>query len=449
VSAASYIPGAVSGSYPTREGNGVRPLVGADVFFLRLCDAVDAARHSVWVTVAFWDRNFLFPDGRGGLLDVLDRAVARGIDARLLVWRPNPEAGHHPIMFGGTAEDRDVLRQRDTRVKFLWYRAIDRYCQHQKSWMVDAGFPSETAFVGGANLTARSYHNHHDVYLEVTGPSATDIHHNFVQRWNEASEREAEDGNWNCDATDRLPFPVTASAPRGSSRVQVQRMLHAGRYFDGHPSPNGQAFDVARGERSIAEQYVRAIDAARRTVYLENQAIPIMEIAAPLARALERGVDVVLLVPAMPEKYVFAARNDPAESPRFEGVELLGRYPNFLLAGLAGRDARDPDPLYVHAKLMIVDDAWATIGSCNLHAFSLTGHCEMNASIWDGDVVRSLRGALLSRHLGVDTGSLDDRAAFRLYREGADDNRHRLERSEPMREGLALTLSPQRYGLPA
>lgn len=447
MSTASYIPGAVSGCYPIREGNKVRPLVGADSFFLRLCDAVDAARHSVWVTVAFWDRKFLFPKGRGGLLDVLGRAVARGVDVRLLVWRPNPEANHHPIMFGGTAEHLEMLRQSGTRVKLRWDRALDRYCQHQKSWVVDAGFPSEAAFVGGANLTARSYEHHHDVYLEVTGPSATDVHHNFVQRWNEASEREAEDGNWNCDVADRLPFPTVASAPQGTSKVQVQRMLHAGRYFDGHPTPGGQPFDGVRGERSIAEQYVRAIDAARRTIYLENQAIPIMEIAAPLARALERGVDVVLLVPAKPEAYVFAARNDPSERSRFEGVELLGRHPNFLLAGIAGRDVRDPEPLYVHAKLMIVDDAWATIGSCNLHAFSLNGHCEMNASIWDETVAHGLLRRLTSLRVGEDTTSLDDGAALGLYRRVGDDNRRRLERGEPLREGLAVTLRPERYGL--
>lgn len=445
--AASHVPGAVSGSYPVRDGNRVLPMVGADTFFLRLCDAVDAARHSIWVTIAFWDRSFVFPEGRGGLLDALDRAVARGVDARLLIWRPNPEAKQHPIMFGGTAEHRDMLRRHGTRVKIRWDRALDRYCQHQKSWVIDAGFPSETAFVGGANLTTRSYDRHHDVYLEVTGPSATDVHHNFVQRWNEASERESEDGNWNCEATDRLPFPHAVSAPQGSSRVQVQRMLHATRYFDGHPTPGGQPFDAARGERSIAEQYVRAIDAARHSIYLENQAIPIMEIASPLARALERGVDVVLLVPTKPEAYVFAARNDPAERPRFEGVELLGRHPNFVFAGIAGRDAHDPDPLYVHAKLMIVDDAWATIGSCNLHAYSLTGHCEMNASIWDGTVAHDLLRQLIALRVGRSADLLDDRAAFGLLRQVGDDNRRRMACGEPLREGLAITLLPERYGL--
>jgi phosphatidylserine/phosphatidylglycerophosphate/cardiolipin synthase-like enzyme len=223
-------------------------------------------------------------------------------------------------------------------------------------------------------------------------------------------------------------------------------MMHADRYFDGHPAPGGKPFDIAHGERSVVEQYVRAIDAARRTIYLENQSIPIMEVAAPLARALDRGVDVALLVPAVPEKYVFAARNNPAERSRFEGVELLMRHPGFVMTGIAGRDAMDPDPIYVHAKTMLVDDTWATIGSCNLHAFSLNGHCEMNASFWDVAVVRNLRCRLLALRVGADVAGLDDRAALALFRKVADDNCARGLRGEPLREGLAVTLSAERYG---
>ena len=96
---------------------------------------------------------------------------------------------------------------------------------------------------------------------------------------------------------------------------------------------------------------------------------------------------------------------------------------------------------------MIVDDAWCTIGSCNLHEFSLVGHCEMNASIWDRDVARQLRQMLLSRHLGVDTKTLDDLAALRLFRGISDGNRRRQERGEPVARGHALTLSPERYGM--
>jgi phosphatidylserine/phosphatidylglycerophosphate/cardiolipin synthase-like enzyme len=247
------------------------------------------------------------------------------------------------------------------------------------------------------------------MYVELSGPSSTDVHHNFVQRWNMATERAVAGGHWACDAADDLPVPSGVAAARGTSTVQIARML------------------PAFGERSVIEQYKLAIDAARRTIYIENQAIPIMEVAAPLLRAMERGVEVILLVPSTPEKYVFDARLNPAERSRFEGVEALAGHRNFMMAGLG--------PTYVHNKTMIVDYCWATIGSCNLHAFSLQGHAEMNAGIWDADLAGALRRRLFAKHLGVDVSGLDDRAAFALYRQAAQEGR-----------GVYI-LDPHRYGV--
>src|SRR5260370_10960421 len=85
----------------------------------------------------------------------------------------------------------------------------------------------------------------HDVYVEVTGPSATDVHHNFVQRWNEASERAAGDGTWAHDGHDELSFPARLSERRGNSLVQIQRNVHAGRYSDVHSSPEALPYDIA------------------------------------------------------------------------------------------------------------------------------------------------------------------------------------------------------------
>jgi phosphatidylserine/phosphatidylglycerophosphate/cardiolipin synthase-like enzyme len=101
---------------------------------------------------------------------------------------------------------------------------------------------------------------------------------------------------------------------------------------------------------------------------------------------------------------------------------------------------------YVHAKLMLVDDVWATIGSCNLHANSLSGHSELNVSIWDRTVVRELRCALLAEHLGVDTGDLDDRAALRLYQTIARANSRKMEAGQFDWQGLAFALPPEAYG---
>ncbi|MBX9942844.1 MAG: phosphatidylserine/phosphatidylglycerophosphate/cardiolipin synthase family protein [Reyranella sp.] len=436
MTAASDIPAATLCSYPARAGNLVRPMADGLDAFRRIAEAVEAARHSVWLTVAFHADDFRFPDGRGALFDVLDSAVARGLDVRLLAWRPNPETEHYGRVLGGAPAG--------SRVRIRWDRAATVFCQHQKSWMIDAGQPSETAFVGGINLSTEALRRH-DAYVEVAGPSATDVHHNFVQRWNEASERTAADGNWACDATDALPFPQVASGSRGTSVVQIQRTLHADRYTDGRATPGHAAFDVARGERSILEQYKRAIDAARRTIYLENQAIPIPEIAHCLERALERGVEVVLLVPAIPEPHVYEARRNPAQRARFDGLEALGRHPNFLLAGVAASEEGERRPTYVHAKLMVIDDAWATIGSCNLHALSLSGHSEMNASVWDGSVVRPFRCTLLAKHLAVDTAALDDLAALRLYRRLAHANRRKWQSGDPDWQGSAFALSPAAY----
>ena len=431
------IPCATSCSSPARPGNRVRVLVDGPEIARRIGEASEQACHSVWLTVAFYSDDFLFPDGRGPLFDVLDRAVARGVDVRLLVWCPNPETAPSPRMFGGSAEQRALLARRGSRFKIRWDRAATVFCQHQKSWVIDAGQPSETSFVGGLNLTSVAMARH-DVYVEVTGPSAADVRHNFVERWNEASERHAPDGSWACDAADQLPDLDPgrdgASASRGNSTVQIQRMLDPSRY------------PAARVERSILEQYQRAIAAARRTIYIENQAIPVPEIARPLVEAVERGVDVVLLVPPIPEDYVFAARNDPQGASRFWGNEMLGRHPNFTLAGIAEPQAGGRRAAYVHAKMMLVDDAWTTIGSCNLHPFSLAGHTEMNASIWDADVARALRCRLFAQHLGVDTSQIDDRAALRVFRDIARANQGKMERREPDWKGLAFSLSPEGYG---
>lgn len=441
---AAHIPPVAACTYPVRGGNLVRPLVDGVSIFRRIGEAIEAARRSVWLTVAFYADDFAFPDGRGALFDLLDRTVARGIDVRMLAWRPNPELYHDGRLFGGAPEDRAMLAARGSGVRIRWDRTATVYCQHQKCWMIDAGTADEIAFVGGANLTAKALQRH-DSYLEIAGPAATDVHHNFVQRWNEASERGAADGNWACDAADSMAFPAAASPARGRTVLQIQRMLHAGRYTDRRPVPGGASFDVAGGERTILEQYKQAIDAARRTIYIENQAIPVPEIADHLLRALARGVEVVLLTAADPEPYVYTARRDPAQQARFRSLETLAAHRNFLLAGIAARQGAARRPTYVHGKLMIVDDVWATVGSCNLHAYSLQGHSEMNAAIWDAALVRSLRVTLYAKHLGVDTAALDDLAALRLYARTARDNRLKLEKGDPAWQGNAFAFPAIRY----
>jgi cardiolipin synthase A/B len=458
VSAADpHIPVSSSGTYPARDGNLVRPLIDGAAAFRRICQAIEAARHSVWVTVTFIVAGFQMPDGRGSLFDVLDRAAARGLDVRVIFWRPNPESSSFGgQVFAGTPAERAMLAARDSSFLIRWDRAPGGHCQHQKSWLIDAGQVSETAFIGGINLTFkagaslpghRGHGQRHDIYVEIAGPAASDAHHNFVQRWNEASECGADDGRWGHGAGEaKLSFPSQVSAARGLSLAQVQRTIHAGCYTDGHPAPGGTRYDIAAGERSCLEQYLLAIDAARRTIYIENQAAPTLPVAQRLEAALKRGVDIVLLVPAEPEQSYRDHRRDSAARPYFDQLAALGRYDNFAFVGIAGiNEAGSRSSVYIHAKAMLVDDAWATIGSCNLHSYSLLGNAEMNASFWDPAVVRQFRCDLLSEHLDHDTSALDDRAALALYRTIAAANRRKRDASALDWQGLAFSLEPATY----
>jgi phosphatidylserine/phosphatidylglycerophosphate/cardiolipin synthase-like enzyme len=428
----------------------VRPLIDGEAAFTRICEAVEAARRSVWITIAFIDPDFHMPGGHGSFFDVLERAAARGIDVRVIFWRTHRAQGVH---FHGSAEDHAWLSARASAIKARWDRAQKDYCQHQKSWLVDAGQPGETAFVGGINLNLASVspkgHGNrdgdhtHDVYIELRGPSATDVHHNFVQRWNEAGERGVPGGVWGHEPDDILPFPRAASAPTGESIVQMQRTILAGHYTDGHPAPGGAPFDIAAGEHAIFDQYIAAIAAARSCIYIEDQYIGSPQVVDALHAALERGVAVVFLCPGDPEPQVKDSRRNPKSAGFYAKLAECGANPGFLLAALAS--PRTGAPVYIHDKIMLVDDAFATIGSCNIATQSFFCDTELNAAIWDEDFVRALRVELLAEHLGADTSRMEARDALKLYAQAARANAQARHRGGRM-NGLVFALDPALYG---
>ena len=66
-------------------------------------------------------------------------------------------------------------------------------------------------------------------------------------------------------------------------------------------------------------------------------------------------------------------------------------------------------PVYVHAKLAIVDDEWLSVGSANLNEHSLFNDTEVNVVTDDASVARSTRLRLWSEHLGADvSGPVDE-----------------------------------------
>lgn len=444
-----------SGSYPTRGGNQVQPWIDGEPAFRRICEAIEAAQQSVWATITFLWPSFQMPDGRGRPLDVFESAARRGIDVRLIFWRPDDKTANlRTNAFWGSADHFQALTQHYPHVNIRWDRAHPGYCQHQKSWLIDANLPTATAFVGGINLNPHSLvrpghmgegHNH-DVYVELTGPAVADVQHNFVQRWNEASDRTAADGCWGPGSEIDLAFPQQTPPRQGATYVQIQRTTHAGRYFNQHTPPGGRAFDGAAGEKTNLDQYCAAIRSARRTIYLENQYVEVAEIVAALHDALTRGVEVVLLLPAVPVLSSWAGATQERLTFLTERARLAA-YNHFTLCGIAGLGADGKrKPVYVHSKLMLIDDEWATVGSCNLHHYSLFGNGELNVAFRDATSVRAMRVALFQEHLATDTSALDDVAALRLFRRIADENRQRHEAGAPQWQGLAFRLDVATYG---
>lgn len=455
---AQHIPHVETGAYPLRPGNQVEALVDGEKAFRGILRAVADARQSVWVTVAFLDDAFEMPDGQGSLFDVLDRAAGRGLDVRVIFWRSQPQEDNESgVHFLGTEAQRRGLAARDSHFKARWDVLPGDLCHHQKSWLIDAGAPGEIAFVGGINLDPasvvppghppRDEGNIHDVYVRLRGPSATDVHHNFVQRWNEASERDREDGAWpDVESCEDLPFPQVLSTDCGEVPVQITRTVRHGVYTSEHSAPGAKAFTLAGGESSVLDQYVAAIDAAERSIYIENQLIASPRIIERLDAALERGVEVVFLVPGNAHPQFVETRRNPKLAALFEPLHALGRFERFCLVAIASSagPAQYHD-VYVHAKIALIDDAWATIGSTNIADRSFRGDTELNASFWHLPTVQALRVELLLEHLGVETSHLDDAAAMRLYRKQARENAAARSEGRPL-DGLAFEIDPVRYG---
>lgn len=166
----------------------------------------------------------------------------------------------------------------------------------------------------------------------------------------------------------------------------------------------------------------------------------------PSMTHLPRGLAVILLLPAMPQLATQAVMTAKRQAFLAERARLA-TYDNFTLCGIAGVGAEgERKPVYVHAKLMLIDDEWATVGSCNLHHYSLFGNGELNVAFRDATSVQAMRVELFQEHLATDTSALDDVAALRLFRQIASENGQRHEAGDPYWQGLAFRLDVTTYG---
>lgn len=355
---------------------------------------------------------------------VLGYMVSKGVEVKALIWSSSERFSHYdPKGAHEQLTQVGVTCMLDDSAHGILHHPIESL--HQKIVIVDGMH----AFVGGidmlielsgdydrwdthshhyssplrSNEEDRTPHNWHDAHTIIEGPAVGDVELNFRQRWNDVVQRHEWDN--------RLLVPVhpLPSPLESTSLVQVARTIPAHTY----------SFAPENGIQDIAQLYANALSNAHHFVYLENQYFwthafygidrPRLGTDSPdmernireLAAALQRGATVALVLPDHPN--VGRAFTDAGLTRlREEAPEAAaqGRIQAFCLAASSEVDGEeDYRPIYVHAKVTIIDDVWSTVGSANLNNRGMRDDTEMNVATLDAELARGLRVLLWAEHL--------------------------------------------------
>ncbi|HEY2056054.1 MAG TPA: phospholipase D family protein [Solirubrobacterales bacterium] len=406
-----------AGDPPPRGDCRLELLIDGSEALPRISESLDRARSEV--RIAGWHLTSDFgldrDEGARRLRDHLAELAER-VEVRVLLWAGAPLPVFSPRR-SQMRRVRDELTQ-GTKVQCaLDSRERPMHCHHEKLVIVDG----EVAFVGGIDLTslggdrfdsgehpARGKIGWHDASSRLEGPAVADVADHFADRWHEVTGERL--------APTKPPLPV------GDHEVQVIRTLPE-RIYDFLP----------QGDFRILETYLRALRAARSLVYLENQFLWAPQVVEILIDKLRDPPSdrfrAVVVLPAKPNNGADDTRGQLAQLA--EADDAAGR---FLAATLQSRTGGLSGPLYVHAKIGIVDDHWLTIGSANLNEHSFFNDTEMNVVCHDAALARDTRLRLWSEHLERPIAALEGdptQVVDEIWKPVAREQLERKERGEP------------------
>ncbi|MEO8328687.1 MAG: phospholipase D-like domain-containing protein [Candidatus Nanopelagicales bacterium] len=407
-------------------GNDIRALVHGAVYFGELLERVRAMTSGDLLLFTDWrgdpDQQMSEHDAQVG--EVFAAAARAGVDVRGLLWRSHL--------------DRFQFSEQENRHLGEMIEAAGGEClmdmrvrpggsHHQKLVVLrhQRRSAADIAFVGGIDLchSRRDDATHlgdpqrqpmadvygerppwHDVQLAIQGPAVGDVEHVFRERWNDPTpvsrnplyvlgDKMHKDDRHPNRLPDQLPDPK----PQGGFAAQLLRT-----YPVRHP---GYPF-ARNGERSIARAYAKVLARAESIVYLEDQYLWSTEVADVFANALRRAPNLrmVVVIPRFPDQ---AGR--VATPGNLIGREIAMQ--RLFDAGgdrvaIYGIENKLGVPIYVHAKVCVVDDVWVTVGSDNANRRSWTHDSELSCAVLsdetDESFARSLRLQLATEHLGRD-----------------------------------------------
>ncbi|HEU0283285.1 MAG TPA: cardiolipin synthase ClsB [Gallionella sp.] len=338
-------------------GNRLILLQNGAAFFPQLCADIDAAQHSIYL------ETYIFAaDGAGRMIaDALQRAAARGVAVRVLLdgfgsaelpqhWVDEFMAGIEVQWFRREISPFTLRRSRKRRLLRL----------HRKLAVMDG----EVSFVGGINII-----NDIPEYGDLTLPRL-----DYAVRVQGAATGEIH-------AAMRRLWGIVSWANFRRRGKEIRRFVLEKAEHAVAPDIIFLLRDNLRHRRDIERAYLDAIDSAQREIIIANAYfLPGRTFRHTLMQAAQRGIRVMLLLQGKVEY-------------RLQHYATHALYGQLLAAGV---EIYEYQASYLHAKVAVVDEQWATVGSSNIDPFSLLLAREANLAIRDAGFAGELRASLLT-----------------------------------------------------
>ncbi len=315
-------------------GNEVRLLENGDGFFPRLFADIDDAARSVHFESYLWKPGELSDRLTKHLVD----AAKRGVDVKVLLdWTGGKISTEQDERL--TSAGASVQRFRQLSLKNLG-RMNSR--DHRKIAVIDGCI----GYVGGHCIVdtwlgdAEDREHFRDISVRVRGPVVNDIQAAFSENW--------------IEATDTLFFGdafFPRLEPAGDCDVHVARV-----------NPSGVTSSVKLLHHVV-------IECARKRIRIQNPYfLPDPSAIDSLRRAVERGVDVQVMIPS-----VGATDNALVQHASHHRFGALMKH---------GIRIHEYDKTLLHQKVMCVDGVWAAVGSTNFDDRSFEINDEITLGIW-------------------------------------------------------------------
>lgn len=339
----------------------------------------------------------------------------RDLDVRILKW----SLGVVQLLRGSML--LDVLRwARHSRITFKFDTAHPVACSHhQKIAVLD----DRLAVCGGIDMTDKRWdtreHRENDPGRRaVGGGKYMPWHDATMMMEGDIAAALADLGHYRWEKAGGGEFP--GIEPATESLWPEQLPVQFENVEVGIARTRAEYRDCAE-IREIRALFLRHIREAKRFIYAESQYFASRAIAeAIVARVQEENPpEIVIVHPANADGWLEQQAMDHARAELVRVIEAVDAKNRFSLwVPYIGET-----PIYVHAKLMVVDDAILRIGSANMNnrSMGLDSECDVMidarraGNAHAAPAIAALRHSLLAEHLGLD----EDAVAGELERHGS------------------------------